>query len=390
MIGDAHFARSRYAQAELAYTQLVRLPDAQSGPPQLAVEQLAASVYKQGEAARNGGDQAAAAAHFARVAQLAPTASIRAAADYDAAIALLALEDWPRAAAVLEQFREIHPQHRLLGDADKKLAMAYDNSDQPARAAVVYQRVAQHSTEPPEVRRLAAWTAAERFEQAAMPVQTLKAYLAYINQYPQPLDPAMQARQRLSKLVLELQNDHAAHQYWLQQIVVADSAAGSARSALSKRLAAEASLDLGRLEAAAAARLALRMPLEQSLAARRTATETSVRSLERAAAYGYADITSAATFELATVYADFGRALMQSERPAQLAGDALEQYAILLEEQAFPFEEKAIHAHEINLSRLRQGVWNDAIGKSVVALGQLSPAKYGKQEKREATYDELH
>lgn len=388
--GDAHFSLARYAQAESAYLQLVQSPGAQAGTRQLAVEQLAASVYRQGEAARDGGDQATAAAHFERVAQLAPGASIRAAADYDAAAALLALQDWPRAAAQLERFRLVHPQHRLLGDADKQLAMAYQKSAQPARAAAVYQRVALRADETPEVRRLAAWTAAELFEQAKLPGQTFNAYLAYVNQYPQPLDAAMQARQRLSQLALSAQRDHAAHRHWLQQIVLADSAAGGARSDLSKRLAAEASLDLGRLEAAAASRLALRAPLESSLAARKTATEDAVRTLERAAAYGYADITSAATFELATVYADFGRALMQSERPTQLAGDALEQYAILLEEQAFPFEEKAIRAHEINLSRLRNGVWNDAIGKSVMALGQLSPAKYGKQEQREATYDQLH
>ena len=128
----------------------------------------------------------------------------------------------------------------------------------------------------------------------------------------------------------------------------------------------------------------------ETIAARKAAIEAAVGTLERAAAHGYAEITSAATYELASVYADFGRALMQSERPTQLQGDALEQYAILLEEQAFPFEEKAIRAHEINLSRLRQGIWNDAIDASVAALGELSPAKYGKQEQREATYDELH
>ncbi|WP_420468387.1 tetratricopeptide repeat protein [Panacagrimonas sp.] len=390
LIGDAHFSQARYAQAETAYARLAGTAGAGAGARQLAVEQLAASVYKQGEAARNDGDQLAAAGHFERVAQVAPGASIRAAADYDAAAALLVLEDWPRAAVALERFREFHPQHRLLADADKKLALAYEKGEQPARAAAVYQRVAQRADEPPEVRRVAAWTAATLYEQAGMAAQSFNAYLAYVNGYPQPLDPAMQARLKLSQLAMTAQRDPSAHQYWLQQIVTADSTEGGVRSDAVQRIAAQASLELGRLQAAAAARLALRMPLERSLAARKAATETSVRSLERAAAYGYAEITSAATFELATVYADFGRALMQSERPAQLAGDALEQYHVLLEEQAYPFEEKAIQAHEVNLSRVRKGIWNDAIGRSVAALGQLSPAKYGKQERREASYDELH
>jgi hypothetical protein len=61
----------------------------------------------------------------------------------------------------------------------------------------------------------------------------------------------------------------------------------------------------------------------------------------------------------------------------------------LLEEQAFPFEEKAIQAHELNLQRVKQGLWNEPIKRSVRALAELSPAKYGKQEENEDRYDSL-
>jgi hypothetical protein len=60
---------------------------------------------------------------------------------------------------------------------------------------------------------------------------------------------------------------------------------------------------------------------------------------------------------------------------------------VLLEEQAFPFEEQAIAAHEANLARMKQGIWNDWIRKSVHALGELSPAKYGKNEKGDTSYE---
>lgn len=390
VIADARYAQKQYPEAEAAYTQLVALPAKSEGTRTLAIEQLAASVYKQAEAARESSDLKLAASHFERVARVAPTASIRASADYDAASTWFVLEDWPRAAASLEAFRTRFPEHRLLPDTDKKLAVAYDKSGQPALGAEVFNRIAQRETELPETRRIAAWTTAQLYEQAKQPAQVLRAYQYYVASYPQPLDPAMQARQKLSELVLSVQRDTALHRHWLEEIVRADESAGGTRSEISKRYAAQASLDLGRIDAAAASQLALRAPLEQTLAQRKAATEASVRRLESAAAFGYADITSAATYELASVYADFGRALMASERPAKLAGEALEQYGLLLEEQAFPFEEKAIQAHEINLSRLRHGIWNESIGKSVTALGTLSPAKYGKQEKREVTYDELH
>lgn len=388
VIADARYAQKRYAEAETAYQQLVQLQAADDTQRLKSIEQLASSVYRQAETARDAGDLNLAATHFSRVANLAPNASIRAAADYDAASALFTLEDWTRAAAALEAFRARHVEHRLLQDADKKLALAYEKNGQPALAADTLTRVALRETEVPEIRRVAAWSAAELYARAALPDQNRRALMYYVATYPQPLDAAMQGRQRLAELAIA-QHDGAAQRHWLGEIVRAEAAA-SARSDASKRIAARAQLELGRMDAALARSLVITAPLDQSIARRRAATEVSVQALERAAAYGYADVTSAATYELAAVYADLGRALMDSERPAKLSGEALEQYGLLIEEQAYPFEEKAIRAHEINLSRLRNGLWNDDIRKSVTALGELSPGKYGKHEKREATYDDLH
>ena len=89
------------------------------------------------------------------------------------------------------------------------------------------------------------------------------------------------------------------------------------------------------------------------------------------------------------VYKDFSRALLESERPKGLKADELEQYGILLEEQADPFDQKAIEAHEANLKRVTQNLWNGSIAASAKALADLAPAKYGKRELREDTYDSL-
>lgn len=150
MIADARFAGKQYAQAESAYVQLVQLPAPNEPARTLAIEQLAASVYKQAEVARDAGDLKLAATHFERVARLAPTSSIRVSADYDAASTLLKLEDWPSAAVALESFRGRYPDHRLLPDTDKKLALAYEKNDKPALAAGVLDRIAQREQEAPE------------------------------------------------------------------------------------------------------------------------------------------------------------------------------------------------------------------------------------------------
>src|SRR3546814_8750795 len=74
--------------------------------------------------------------------------------------------------------------------------------------------------------------------------------------------------------------------------------------------------------------------------------EQALNWFDKAAGYGYADVTTAATFETGAVYQGFGRALLDSERPKKLSALELEQYNILLEEQAEPFDEKAIKTYE--------------------------------------------
>ena len=69
---------------------------------------------------------------------------------------------------------------------------------------------------------------------------------------------------------------------------------------------------------------------------------------------------------------------MESERPRDLSAEELEQYDLLLEEQAFPFEEKAIGIHEANARRAMDGVYDDWVRKSYAALAAMKPARYAR------------
>ena len=54
---------------------------------------------------------------------------------------------------------------------------------------------------------------------------------------------------------------------------------------------------------------------------------------------------------------------------------------MLLEEQAFPFEEKAIQLHEVNTARAKDGTYDEwGCKKSFAALAQLNPGRYAKVE----------
>jgi hypothetical protein len=99
--------------------------------------------------------------------------------------------------------------------------------------------------------------------------------------------------------------------------------------------------------------------------------------------YRVAEITTAATYYIAEIYNNFAGALLQSQKPKNLNADELDQYNVLIEEQAFPFEEKAIDIHAANAERVKDNVYDKWVKLSITELSKLNPIRYAKQEKRE-------
>jgi len=108
--------------------------------------------------------------------------------------------------------------------------------------------------------------------------------------------------------------------------------------------------------------------------------EDALEAYGRAADYGIAEVTTAATFYIADVYFQFSRDLFDSERPDDMSVEEADQYDLLLEEQAYPFEEQAIEIHQANTSRASEGVYDEWVRKSFERLAELLPARYAKAE----------
>ena len=108
--------------------------------------------------------------------------------------------------------------------------------------------------------------------------------------------------------------------------------------------------------------------------------EEALKAYAVAADYGVADVTTAATYRIATRLPRLGQGDDGSERPKKLSKVELEQYNVLLEEQAFPFEEKATELHEVNARRAATGVYDKWVQSSFDALRELRPVRYGKVE----------
>jgi tetratricopeptide (TPR) repeat protein len=379
VIGNSNFDQGVFDKAEVAYTHAQALMPANDPERAVIVERLAASIYKEGEQKSKSGDSAAAVEDFLRIDALAPTSKVRVNADFDAAALLVTQKQWTRAIPVLEGFRHNFPDNPLQEDVTRDLAVAYTETNRPGQAALEFEQISQSSKETPEVQREATLQAADLYDKAGNTTKSKAMLEAFVKHFPSPLNPAMEARNKLS-VIAGKAGDFSGRDYWLRDIIAADRSAGAARTDRSKVLAARATLTLAAPAREEFKSIKLVAPLKKSLGEKRKAMEAALKAYEAAADYQVADVTTAATYESAELYRQLGKDLMSSERPRNLNKDELEQYNVLLEEQAFPFEEKAIQLHEVNTARTKDGTYDEWVQKSFAALAQLNPGRYGKVE----------
>jgi tetratricopeptide (TPR) repeat protein len=378
VVAHGSFELAEYSQAERAYIQVLAVTPKSNASHALFVENLAASIYKQGEIANEAQDYRAAAGHFLRISAAAPTSSIRPNAEYDAGAALIRMQDWTEAVKVLEGFRKNFPEHKLQLEAAKQIAYAYRQNGQLARAAGEYENIASKSTDP-LLRGEALLTAGDLYDQSNSRDRALAAYGRYVKEFPKPVETAVETRFKIAEMY-KAAHDEPLYQKELKEIVDADASAGSARTGRTRTLAARSALVLAEKLYEDFAVVKLRQPFETSLQKKQERMDATIATLDRLANYEIDEMTAAAAYYMAETYSNFSRSLLESEQPTDLKPEDLEEFKNNLDEAAFPFEEKAINFHEKNIELLHDGIFNSWTEKSLDRLTELMPGRYGKHE----------
>jgi hypothetical protein len=217
------------------------------------------------------------------------------------------------------------------------------------------------------------------YEEAGSIDNALRVYLGYAEDFPRPLEVALEARTKAADM-LKTKNDLARYYGELREIVSRDKAAGADRTDRSKYLAARAALVLSEQLFGRFRELKLQQPFEESLAEKQRRMDEAMKAFEDLVHYEVAEVTAAATFYIAETFYEFSEALLESERPANLSASELAEYERVIEEEAYPFEERAIGVHEENHELLIAGVVNGWVQKSLDRLAVLMPGRYAKNE----------
>ena len=378
VIAHSSIDLAEYQNAEHAYMNVLNLTPDDDETRAAVVDGLAAAIYKQGEQSNLLEDYRAAANHFLRIKAVAPDSSIRTAAEYDAASALMKLQDWSLASNVLEEFRVSHPEHELGTEATKQLAFIYREDGQIERSAGEHERIAAESIDP-ELSREALLTAGELYDEASVVDEAIRVYERYVTEYPRPIDIAMQTRTRMAD-IFEGEFDYVRYHDQLREIVAVDQGAGEERTDRSRYLASQAALVLAELSYEQFVRIELVQPFEESLAEKQARMDEALQTYENLVDYEVAEVTAAATYFIAEIYMDFSISLLESERPAGLSAAEKVDYELVIEEEAYPFEERSIEVHSQNFELLAGGIYNPWIQRSLDKLAVLMPGRFAKND----------
>lgn len=387
IMAQTAWKRNAYGAADQAYTKMLEMTSPQD-PAYASLKQTVVSVaYKFGEQERKAGHFKEAAARFKLVSESASDPTVRANALFDAGAAQFEMKDWAAARASLEDFRRRYPKHPLQADVGSKLAVIYSEQGEWSLAAAEMERIlAAGGVKDATLAHNMLWQVAGYHEKAGERAAAAKAYERYLNQSlamrPVPLENTIETRARLAQLAKDA-GDTAREQAWTKQIYEADLQGGDARTDRTRYLGAKAALALAEPLAQAYRKVALVEPLQKQLKLKKAKLEEALHAYALASEPGVAEVSTEVTYQVADLYRDFGKAILGSQRPKKLSDVELEQYNVLLEEQALPFEEKSSDMHEVNARRAAQGVYDQWVQRSFDALAEQLPVRYGKRERGE-------
>ena len=393
ILAHSYFQKGSYQLAQNNYTKqrtilLTKLKvSKQSDEYKDISNQIAASIYKKAEAHKLADKPQLAINQLLSVKTLAPQSKIRVIAQYDAVSLMLQQSQWSNAIKELKQLKTQFTKHELAPQFPRKLAFAYEKSEQWKKAALAYTQLYKTDKDP-VVRQDALFIAAGLYEKIGDLDKAIVFYKDYAHEYEKPFDNRMEARYHLADLY-EKTNDKTRHLYWLRRVIAGDADGGADRTERSQWLGAWANAKYGDYFAWEFNRRSLRLPLDKSMTKKNGYLQDATVRYESAAAYGILEFVTLANFKMAELYETFSRELNNAPMPKGLSPQDTAMYQDIIAQQAQPFAQLAGNIHQNNIELGWDGHYNDWIAKSYDAMKRLSPLRFGKEEELARYGDEI-
>jgi len=403
LLAHSLYQQAFYPLAENAYSLALDYADKKLNTWQEMRNLLASSIYFQGEAYKVKQPEIA-VAHYLRVGVVVPESTYRITAEFDAANLLLTQQLWQQAIDLLLQIQKDYPAHEYTASIPAKLASSYEATEQWELAAEQLLILVANENElansdsalnknSVELKREAQYTAAAYYLKAGNTAKALTEFRTYAHAYPQPFNIAQEVRFKMSEFYRQ-SNEPNKRYYWFRKILSFHKKQTKAQEQIIQaraiELASTAAFGLGVAHQQTFKYVKLNVPLQKSLKRKQTAMKRAIKYYQQVLSFQLAQDVPQTTFNLAEMYRQLAADVLKSQRPKDLDELALEEYEILLEELAYPFEEKAIEIHLSNAQRAWQNIYDEWVEKSFTTLAEIAPALYNKKERSYDVIDDMH
>lgn len=380
IVAHSQFELEDYASAAEGYRQLMVVVT--DNPDEYArfEERLSISLFKLAEQFEAAEDFRSVIATYEEIIALQPSSDLTRDLRYDMAELYEKIDRPDLAIAQLQSFRKQYPGHPLIPDIGLRLIALYEAGNFLTEAAAELLTIARDDSKEAEVRRQSLYRAAELYLQAENTELAIATFRDYAHGYETPVPDRFEAMHQMD-LLYQQTGEPLKRGFWLRKKMKTYDEYDGEKSPRMTWLAAQASHLLAEDQLVQFEKIKLTLPLQDSLGRKQTAMTASIKAYEKVARYGVAEFVTASTFRIAGIYRNLASGIMDSEMPNGLSELELEQYTLLLEEQAFPFEEQAIDIHKINLERGWGGDWDEWIDQSLAQLASLSPGRYRREER---------
>jgi len=387
---DAFFHLEHFADAGAAYEAAYGVAG-RAGADSLVRrtgEAIPICYYRDAEAAvaKDSTDFRTHAVKFAKVAAGWPDYKYADVAQYRAGRAWLKAGAYDEAVRALADLARLFPASEFARDAHLEMARALEAQGRREHAARALAEFATRFDQDSSAAE-AMLKAADLYEGANRDAEADSMRLAYVRRYPVDHETAMEIYEALARRDLKSVGPDRPLASLLPPLPEAPAAkaaggksgakpkpakgvkaatptpepaprshlaeyvrlAGLHPELASKSLLAEVRFRQGEAARAAGAAVAIRLPLDQSIQRRQKHLDQALAHYQASAAYGVAEWAHASACRIGQTLVEFGTALEQSERPADLQGDDLLAYEDVLLDRSQVFYDRG------------EGVWVDLL-----------------------------
>ena len=375
-IARTFFQESNFRQSAAWFKEAWRKSEA----PEEMKEARRLHIYSRFKNAEEMGRQSktmAAAEKFEGIFRMFPDADVAQVSLYNAGKLYRQMGLEMRATDLFEELASVYKESDLALEALQMSVLILEALGDPIRAGVDALALADRSSG--EARRSALVKSADLFRAGGSPERAALTRKKAVDEFREPVEGLTE---QLFELGQDLESagrwDEAKRNY-LETVNVHRR---HIEVPLTLEHAAKAQLRIAQESFSRYQAVTIKPPIEETVTRKRELLQEVIRNFVDAGTFKVAEVSTASNFFLGSALEQFKDEILDSPRPDELTREELEEYVILLQELAYPFEEKALKAYRVNIERaVELEILDKWIEKSYHRMAELAPWAYLREEK---------